>query len=117
MEVDEMGEYEDKVRAAIKEKYGSVPKMAETVGIAPTTIYHALERGIENTRTETSRKILDALFDDFVSSLFPTVAARVRLVENADEAELLALFRSMDESGRERLIEQAAFLAKRHPMR
>ena len=32
------------------------------------------------------------------------------------ESELLALFRSMDTSGRERLMEQAEFLAARHPL-
>ena len=33
-----------------------------------------------------------------------------------EEAELLALFRSMDADGRERLMEQAELLAARHPL-
>ena len=109
-----MGEYEDKVRAAIKEKYGSVPKMAEAVGIAPTTIYHALDRGIENTRTETLRRILDSLFDDYAFFLASTSKSKDSQLENTDEVELLILFRSMDADGRERLMEQAHFLASRH---
>ena len=45
-----------------------------------------------------------------------TADALMSGVDDSDdmEAELLALFRSMDENGRERLIEQAYFLASRH---
>jgi hypothetical protein len=47
-----MGEHEDIVRAAIARKYGSIPRMASETGIAKNTIYHALERGLDNTTTD-----------------------------------------------------------------
>ena len=103
-----MGVYEDELRRTIKVRFGSIPKMAEATGIAATTIYHALDRGMENTRTETSRKIKDAIY----GSRRPFVQ-RVYVVPG--EYELIDLFHSMDDEGRERLIEMAEFLVARHP--
>lgn len=57
-----MGIFEDKVKKAIKKQYGSVPRMSMQTGIPATTIYHALERGLDNTTTKTRYMILDALF-------------------------------------------------------
>jgi flagellar basal body-associated protein FliL len=109
-----MGEYEDRIREEIKAKYGSVPKMSEATGIAATTIYHALDRGLTNTRTETSSKIIYALIglDDHQS--FALNEANHN--HTPEEDALLTLFRSMDEDGRMRLMEQAEFLAARHPI-
>lgn len=38
------------------------------------------------------------------------------VARSQDEGSLLMLFRSMNAQGRERLMEQAAFLAERHPL-
>ena len=113
-----MGEYEELVREKIKERFGSVPKMAEATGLAPTTIYHALDRGIENTRTETSKKILYAVFGYGKSQVtYDFVPIAMQSDKSKQENELLAFFRMMSDEGRERLIEQARFLAERHPAR
>lgn len=56
---------EDAVRRLIKEKYKSIPKFAEVIDIAPTTIYNALDRGLANTRTELTDKIYRKLNIDW----------------------------------------------------
>lgn len=93
-----MGEYEDMIREAIREKYGSIPKMAEATGLAPTTIYHALERGIDNTRTETSTKIKDAIFGN--DSYGGAILAK-------DERELLDVYRQVNQWERDLILNHA----------
>lgn len=93
-----MGEYEDMVREVIKEKFGSVPKMAEATGLAPTTIYHALERGIDNTRTETSKRIKDAIFG---SDAYDGATL------TKDERELLDVYRQVEPWERELILNHA----------
>lgn len=56
-----MGKLEDALKALIKSEYGSVPKFAEQAGLPPTTVYNALDRGMANTRTETTDKIYRTL--------------------------------------------------------
>lgn len=94
-----MGELEDIARARIKELYGSVPKMAEAVGMPPTTIYHALDRGFDNTRTETSNRIKEALFGN------PIHTSRNVLTD--DELELVNHYRKANRFGKEQLLKMA----------
>ena len=111
-----MGEYEELIREKIKEKFGSVPKMAEATGLAATTIYHALDRGMDNTRTETSDRIALAVF----GTEKPSVRySAISLAENEPiseaEQELLDLFRSMDPYGQEQLLVFARGCAASYP--
>lgn len=55
-----MKTYEDEIKEAIKKQYGSIRKMSLVTGIPATTIYHALERGIDNTTVKTRYMILRA---------------------------------------------------------
>ena len=100
-----MGTYEDKVRSIIKEQFGSVPKMAGATGIPATTIYHALDRGLDNTTTRTRRMIMDALETHY--SMVEVPADRLA----DDERELIALFDKMDEKHRDMLLETARSFA------
>jgi hypothetical protein len=98
-----MGEREDRLREQIKAKFGSVPKMASATGIPRNTIYHALERGLLNTRTETLEMIMDALMEN-------------EELENAnitpDEKTLVEIYRSLDDRGRRVLMSTARALAE-----
>ena len=60
-----MESIEEAIKRLIKEKYGSVPKFAKTIGLPASSIYSSLERGIANTRTELSDKIYRALNIDW----------------------------------------------------
>ena len=78
---------EEQVRADIATKFGSVPKMAREIGIAQNTIYHALERGLDNTTSKTRSAILEALYGR-------TEYAVVR-VWSGEEEELINLYRQL----------------------
>lgn len=104
-----MGEYEEKVQAAIERKYGSISRMASETGIARTTIYHALERGLDNTTTKTRNAILAPLFGSEGVS-YHTVSIEPDM--DVDERELLTMFRAMDERGKRQLLEIAEILGK-----
>lgn len=56
-----MGKLEDALKSLIKSEYGGVPKFAEQANLPPTTVYNALDRGMANTRTETTDKIYRTL--------------------------------------------------------
>lgn len=61
---------EDELRTLIKNRYGSVPKFAESIGEPTTSIYGALSRGMKNTRTELTDKIYRGLDVDMNSVSF-----------------------------------------------
>ena len=88
----QMGNYEDLVRSAIKSKFGSIPKMSEATGIPITTIYHALDRGLQNTRSETLKRIQDSLFDWAIPEFGNDFSE--------DECELINCYRACDERGK-----------------
>lgn len=97
-----MGTKEDKVREAIIAKYGSIKKMAESTDIPLTTIYHALDRGLDNTTTRTRTRIEYALVD------MPTYDGENPSGDfSNDERELIALYRNMDDKHKELLLENA----------
>lgn len=87
-----MATKEDQVRADIATKFGSVPKMAREIGMAQNTIYHALERGLDNTTSKTRSAILEALYGR-------TEYAVVR-VWSDEEEELIELFRMLPPKGK-----------------
>lgn len=60
-----MESIEDAIKRLIKEKYGSIPKFAKSIGLPASSIYSSLERGIANTRTELSDKIYRSLNIDW----------------------------------------------------
>ncbi len=98
-----MGAYEDEIREAIKARFGSVPKMSEATGIAKNTIYHALERGLDNTTTRTRKMILDALGNNEHEQIID--------MQTIDERELITLYRNMDIKHKELLLENARSFA------
>lgn len=83
---------EEQVRADIATKFGSIPKMAREIGMAQNTIYHALERGLDNTTSKTRSAILEALYGR-------TEYAVVRLWSDEEE-ELIELFRMLPPKGK-----------------
>ena len=87
---------EEKVRNDIATKFGSVPKMAKEIGIPQNTIYHALERGLDNTTSKTRSAILDALYGR-------TEYAVVRIWSDEEE-ELIELFRKLPTKGQHALL-------------
>lgn len=87
---------EEQVRADIVTKFGSIPKMAREIGIAQTTIYHALERGLDNTTSKTRSAILEALYER-------TEYAVVRVWSNEEE-ELIELFRALPPKGKRAIL-------------
>ncbi len=60
-----MESLEDALKRLIKEKYDSIPKFADEIGVPHTSIYSALDRGMKNTRTELTDKIYRALNVDW----------------------------------------------------
>lgn len=60
-----MSSLENALKQLIKENYGGVPKFAEQIGVPPTSVYSALERGMRNTRTELTDKIYRELNVDW----------------------------------------------------
>ena len=103
-----MGEYEDYVRSEIERKFGSIPKMSAATGIAKNTIYHALERGLDNTTTKTRRAILDPLFGDQSDEDEKSVDAL-----SSDDAELLDQFHKMDDAQQSLLLAIAYEFARK----
>lgn len=87
---------EEQVRADIATKFGSVPKMAREIGMAQNTIYHALERGLDNTTSKTRSAILEALYGR-------TEYAVVR-VWSDEEEELIELFRKLSKKAQHALM-------------
>lgn len=87
---------EEQVRADIATKFGSIPKMAREIGIAQNTIYHALERGLDNTTSKTRSAILEALYGR-------TEYAVIR-VWSDEEEELIELFRKLSKKAQQALI-------------
>lgn len=97
-----MGTKEDKVREAINVKYGSIKKMAEVTGIPRNTIYHALDRGLDNTTIRTRSRIEHALIDISIDdNEKPNDGLSI------NERELLTLYRNMDEKHQSLLLENA----------
>lgn len=96
-----MGAYENEIRAAIRAKFGSVSKMAEALDVPKTTIYHALDRGIDNTTVKTRNMILDALKPEYDT------------LPNAKEIELIKTFRTLSASNQETLIKIAKALGEK----
>ena len=105
-----MGEYENMVRSDIERKYGSISKMASAIGVAPTTIYHAFDRGLENTTVKTRRAILEPLYGK--DSLEYHYIEGIEGEQAVGERELLSIYRSLDKHGREVLMATARALSK-----
>lgn len=95
-ECAEMTSREDKVRSDIITKFGSIPKMAREIGLPQNTIYHALERGLDNTTRKTSNTILHALYG---SSEYAVVN-----LWSDSERELIELYRALPEKGKRALL-------------
>lgn len=67
-----MAALEDELRSLIIERYKSVPKFADAIDEPPTSIYGALSRGMDNTRTELTNKIYRGLNIDMNSVNSPS---------------------------------------------
>lgn len=110
-----MGKREDVVRRAIEEKYGSIPKMASEIGLAKNTIYHALERGLENTTTKTRSMIIEAVYGHppygYYRIDFEPDEGKEH--ERRELRELEDLYSQMDEHGRAVLLSTARALVRR----
>ena len=97
-----MGIYEDKIREAIKKQYGSVPRMSLATGIPATTIYHALDRGMDNTTTRTRYMIIESLFIDDSDVLGGHKSNSDKLTD--DEKELIDIWRKITPAGQQQLM-------------
>ena len=102
-----MGEMENKVRKLINDQYGSIPKMAQALSVPQTTIYHALDRGLDNTTTRTRKMIFDAIGIVEPSIHYAVVDLHSDELATSDERELLALYRNMDGQHRSTLMDTA----------
>ena len=91
-----MATKEEKVKADIITKFGSIPKMARAIDMPQNTIYHALERGLDNTTRKTSAAILNALYGE--------VHYSVVSLYSEDEKELVELYRALPPRGQPALI-------------
>ena len=91
-----MATKEEQVRNDIVTKFGSIPKMASKIGMAPTTIYHALERGLDNTSSKTRSAILESLYGR-------TEYAVIRMWSD-DEEELIELYRNLPANAKRALL-------------
>ncbi len=95
-----MRSLEDAIKALIKENYGSVPKFAGKIGVAATSVYSALDRGMANTRTELTDKIYRELNIDWDSAkLNGFEELRVKgneTVLTKEEDQLVRDFRALD---------------------
>ena len=98
-----MGEYEDRIRHDIRRKYGSIPKMASATGLAKNTIYHALERGMENTTTKTRYAILEPLYGPRAQYMFDEQDNDL----SPNEQELLDIYRQVEPWERELILSHA----------
>lgn len=87
---------EEQVRADIATKFGSVPKMAREIGLPQNTIYHALDRGLDNTTNKTRSAILEALYGS-------VEYAYVRIWTD-DEERLVELYRCLPPKAQQALI-------------
>lgn len=87
---------EEQVRADITTKFGSIPKMAKAIDLPQNTIYHALDRGLDNTTSKTRTAILEALYG----------RAEYAIVSlwTDDEHELVELFRKMNSKAQRALL-------------
>lgn len=103
-----MGEYEERVRSAIEEKFGSIPKMSAETGVAKNTIYHALERGLDNTTTRTRYAILAPLGLDHDSGHNKSIDEL-----SYDEGKIVSLMQSMDDAQRALLLAIAEEFARK----
>ena len=59
-----MGSMEDEVRELIADTFGSVPKLADALGMHPQTIYSALRNGLVGASVATVMPIAEALHID-----------------------------------------------------
>ena len=97
----------------------NLKQIAEKCNVPPSTLY-AISRGdtnFDNIGISLFMKIADALGMQ-PEELYGREPEQVTKngYENSEEYELLRIFRQMNAQGRERLLEQAAFLAERHPL-
>ena len=97
-----MGTVEDKVREDIIIKFGSIPKMAKAIGLPATTIYHALDRGLDNTTSKTRKQIVESLYSDFRNDDSGVVDVTSFL--SNDELELLGYYRKLPPAGKHAVI-------------
>ena len=79
---------EEQVRADIATKFGSIPKMAKAIDLPQNTIYHALDRGLDNTTSKTRSAILEALYGK--------TEHQAASIWTDDEHELIELFRTLN---------------------
>lgn len=93
----------------MKEKNVSQAQICKATGIASSAMSHYV-RG----ETEPSFTKVVAIARALGVPTDALAGKEQKTITTADEAELLALYRSMDSDGRERLMEQAQFLASRH---
>lgn len=107
-----MSTYEDVLREMIKAKYGSILGMAKATGIPKTTIYHALDRGLDNTTTRVRRQIESAL------GIEPEAAAKEQFEANQytlndDETEIINVYRKISPEGKQAVMTLLRLLEKR----
>lgn len=94
-----MGAREEELKRRIVKACGSIPRFSEESGIPKSTVYNAIERGIENTRTGTMDNIMHYVvkFESEAEGTDPPV----------DTSELVSLYRAMSAESRAALLDVA----------
>ena len=89
---------EDQLRDMMVLNYGSVKEFADAIGVAPTTIFSVLKRGIKNSSVTTVIKIaheLDISVDGLADGKIIANSAKPVLIEANDVGDLSRAMRLM----------------------
>lgn len=109
-----MAEWEDALRALIKERYGSLRAFTEQAGLPYMTVYNMLKRGIANSKAENITAFYNALnidwksMTDFTTPDYSVLKLKSDHIEDveiiaveefaSDERELIDSYRRLSES-------------------
>lgn len=83
-----MGQIEDKLRKLITERYGSVKKFSDKVGLPYTTIASIFQRGISNAKVTNIIKITEELgidINQLIDGKIVSIRQEEPLIENPEE--------------------------------
>lgn len=113
-----MGYAEDGIRELITERYGSVPKLAEAIGIPAQTIYSALRNGLAGASATTMIPIAFALEVDPYELTRGNLVKLANRVSGAVEVPLFGSISAgcpLEPDMAEAMVPIPAELAARHP--
>lgn len=102
---------EEELKAAILSAHGSLREFAVSIDMPYSTLDSIFKRGLENASIRSIVKICDAL-EISADALAEGKIVPRRPIENASgESELVRLYRSMNDEGRNHLLSTARLIA------